>query len=165
MPPKELDQHRHTLLNYFLRRRLSHWDAEDLTQDALLKLLRMEHQQEAFSTGYLYAVARSLMIDKYREANRRKKATHIDLPQEGVVGDNSFNPDFQMEEERLTQQLSERLLALTDLQRTTFIENRLKGRRLQSIANQRAVSLSAVEKVASKANHSVMEFFNREQCA
>jgi len=36
---------------------------------------------------------------------------------------------------------------------------------LQEIAHKREVSLSAVEKVASKANHSVLEVFVEGECA
>ena len=165
MTPEDLQQRSQVLMNYFLHRKLSLWDAEDLAQDVMLKILNMEQRPETLNAGYLYTVARTMMIDKYREASRRHLPDHIGYPQDGLLSDACNNPDFCLEEERLIKRFYQLLQTLTDLQRTTFIENKIGGVGLKTIADQRAVSLSAVEKVACKANQSVLSVFVEGECA
>jgi len=165
MPPDIIRNRSQILLNYFLRRNLNLWDAEDLVQDVMLKILRMQHHPDQLDQAYLYTVARTLMIDKFREATRHKASAHVAYPQDELYCDASHNPDFQVEEQRLLESFYNLLLQLTELQRNTFIENKLEGVGLQEIAHKREVSLSAVEKVASKANHSVLELFVEGECA
>ena len=56
-------------------------------------------------------------------------------------------------EHQLVSMLAKRFENLTSLQQQTFIAQRLEGKTVQDIANERQVSVSAVEKIASKANH------------
>ena len=165
MPSDDLQSRSQSLMRFFLRRNLNRWDAEDLAQDVMLKVLRMERQPDSLNQGYLYTVARTMMIDKFREADRHRLYAHIDYPMEELFCSASHNPDYQLEEERLVERFYDLLLQLTQLQRDTFIGSKVKGVGLQEIADKRQVSLSAVEKVASKANHSVREIFTNHECA
>ena len=72
MPPKSLEQKIPALLKFFARRNVSHWDAEDLVQEVLYKLLAMGRSPITEQDGYLFTVARTLLIDKYRSDTRKK---------------------------------------------------------------------------------------------
>ena len=157
MPEKPLEQKIPALLKFFARRNLSHWDAEDLAQEVLCKLLVMGRSPTTEQDAYLYAVARTLLIDKYRSDARRKATAHTGFNEEDIPDSNYSTPEMDYMEYQLANILSSRFQNLTALQQQTFIAQRLQGKSIQSIADERRVSVSAVEKVASKANRKLRE--------
>lgn len=153
MPHKSLEQKIPALLKFFSRRNVSHWDAEDLAQEVLYKLLAMGRSPITEQDGYLFTVARTLLIDKYRSDTRKKTAAHILFNEEEIASNGGSTPELDYMEYQLVSLLAKRFENLTVLQQQTFIAQRLEGKTVQDIANERQVSVSAVEKVASKANH------------
>lgn len=153
MPHKSLEQKIPALLKFFARRNVSHWDAEDLVQEVLYKLLAMGRSPMTEQDGYLFTAARTLLIDKYRSDARKKSTAHIAFNEEEISSNNGSTPELDYMEYQLVSLLAKRFENLTSLQQQTFIAQRLEGKTVQDIANERQVSVSAVEKVASKANH------------
>jgi len=149
-----LEKYTRILKTYFTRRNLNSWDSEDLTQDVILKLLRMDRTVEDCEPAYLYTIARTMLIDKYRTDSRRLLSAHCSLEGQNLLQDESTEPEFQLQENQLNKIISARLLSMSLLQRQTFVENKFNGVRLQDIANRRKVTLSAIEKTMGKAaNH------------
>ena len=144
------------LLDYYIRRQVSLWDAEDLVQEVLLKVLRMGRAIDEVELPYLYTMARTVLIDKYRAENRHQQSAHISLEDDTVVEDEAHCPDYQLDEIRLHQRLEETLNSLTEIQRKTFIDCKVLGLPMQQVAANRSVSVSAVEKLMSKAKQSVL---------
>ena len=153
MSHKSLEQKIPALLKFFARRNLSHWDAEDLVQEVLYKLLAMGRSPITEQDGYLFTVARTLLIDKYRSDTRKKTTAHIAFNEEEIASNGGSTPELDYMEYQLVSLLAKRFENLTLLQQQTFVAQRLEGKTVQDIANERQVSVSAVEKVASKANH------------
>lgn len=153
MPHKSLEQKIPALLKFFSRRNVSHWDAEDLVQEVLYKLLAMGRSPITEQDGYLFTVARTLLIDKYRSDTRKKTVAHVAFNEEEIASNGGSTPELDYMEYQLVSLLTKRFENLTLLQQQTFIAQRLEGKTVQDIANERQVSVSAVEKVASKANH------------
>ena len=144
------------LQGYYIRRQVSPWDAEDLGQEVLLKILRMGHKVEDVEQPYLYTVARTVLIDKYRTETRHKQTAHIALEDDIAVEDETTCPDYQLNEIRLHQRLEISLNSLTEAQRKTFINCKVLGLPMQQVANNRSVSVSAEEKLMSKAKQSLL---------
>ncbi len=144
-----------TLMEYFTRRNLSQWDAEDLVQDVMLKILKMGRSLNSDEQGYIFTVARTLLIDKYRSDSRHKTTAHVSLDPEQAIFDEHSGPEYQFREHQVINILANNFKNLTELQQETFIDSKVYGKRLQEIAECRKVSVSAVEKVISKAYRSM----------
>ena len=153
------------LHGYFTRRHINHWDAEDLVQEVLLKLWRMERPIESFEGAYIYTVARTTMIDKLRQDTRHKSSYHCDYETTSCASCEQSTPEFYFTEQRLLEKIDQRMKALTELQRQTLVDSKLKGMKNHEIAQLRQVTVSAVEKVIHKARQALREEILSEQCA
>jgi RNA polymerase sigma-70 factor (ECF subfamily) len=67
-----IDRYQQPLLNFFLRLGVYH-DSEDLVQETFLRLYksRMRYQPKAKFTTYLYRIAKTVWIDRYRKVQRQ----------------------------------------------------------------------------------------------
>ena len=54
------------LQQYFGNRGVNHFDAEDLIQDVFVRVLKMDKAELLCSQRYIYRVARSVLVDRYR---------------------------------------------------------------------------------------------------
>jgi len=165
MSDNTIERHTRVLKSYFSRRNLNSWDSEDLAQDVILKLLRMERSVEDCEPAYLYTIARTMLIDKYRTDTRRLLSAHCSLEGQKLLHDESTEPEFQLREDQLNEKIRARLLSMSLLQRQTFVENKFKGVRLQDIANRRKVTLSAIEKTMGKATNHIRKGILESECA
>ena len=156
MPDNPIAPISQLLLNYYIRRHVSLWDAEDLVQDVLLKVLHMGRTVDEVEPAYLYTAARTVLIDKYRHDSRRKQHAHVAMDADLAFEDESASPDYQLDELRVHERLEHTLNGLTEIQRKTFIDCKIHGLPMQQVANDRHVSVSAVEKLMSKAKQSLL---------
>jgi RNA polymerase sigma-70 factor, ECF subfamily len=112
-------------LRRFIRRRVRHpQDAEDITQDALMRLYRAapDLQDERALEGWMYRIARTAIIDHHRRAASRPEPVDIER---GPVEPIADEPDEPRADEALTSCLGvllervpehyRRALELTDL--------------------------------------------------
>ena len=155
MNPVKFAEKQQKLTQFFRRRNISACDTEDLVQEVWLKLWRIGKPMDSYEQAYIYTVARTLMIDKFRVDSRQQRSHQVSVDMDELVDQRAPTPDYQLEEQRLLEQVERSFNALTQLQQQTFIESKLKGLKVQEIADSRQVSVSAAEKIISKATHSI----------
>lgn len=146
-----------TLRRFYRSRHLSHWDAEDMTQDVMCKLLSMGRPPEQEQQAYIYTVARTLLIDKYRSDTRKKTMAHSSFEEEDMLYAADSSPELELFASRLSILLQQRFDALTNLQQQTFMDCKIKGKQLKDVATERGVSVSAVEKIVRKVRTKMLE--------
>jgi RNA polymerase sigma-70 factor (ECF subfamily) len=158
LPPPEQISHayRRPLMTYFLRHTGDHAEAEDLTQEALLRALRAG-DGEAIETpdGFVFTIASNLLRDRARKRITRQADRHVSLYPPGD-GETAAEPRqlaaedlpadrVLMGKEKLRRTL-DALAELPDRTREIFILFRVERLRQTEIAARLGISVSAVEK-------------------
>jgi RNA polymerase sigma factor (sigma-70 family) len=127
----------------FIRQRVGNEaDAEDILQDVWYQLTTtVDTEPIEQISGWLFAVARNKIIDRYR---RRQPASLSSLLPEadepgaedlaGILLDNSENPESANLRSLFWKTLQEALDELPEEQRTVFIQNELEGIPFRDIA-------------------------------
>ncbi|GIP51099.1 RNA polymerase sigma factor [Paenibacillus vini] len=92
-----------TLFKYSMRITGNRWDAEDLTQDALLKVTEAvrKNPERPVTKAYLYRIAKHAWIDGQRA--QKIRTVPYDRTMEAAA------PDFMLSSRELLEQLAERL--------------------------------------------------------
>lgn len=134
-----------TRLRQYLRRRVADPAlADDLLQEIFVKAaaaMRTPHAPQNL-TGWLYAAARTTVIDYYRAA----KPDTVELDEE--------YPEQPIDDERLHQELAlclkPMVLQLPAIYRDTLIATEFEGKTLQRVADELGLSLSAIKSRASR---------------
>lgn len=144
-------KYRDVLRRYFLRRRFSHEEAEDSTQDVFARLARKGGLADLLNLqAYLFETASSVATDRYRRNAARQADSHQSY-------DETIHapPDFSLEEVHQGRSDVERLIAalneLPERSRNAFILARMEGLNHSEIARLLGISVSAVEKHVIKA--------------
>lgn len=114
-----LETHGPRLLLFARQQTRSHEDAEDVLQDAMVKLVEKIHHDE-FVGGpeawqpYLYTTIRRLAIDLSRRDDRRRRREDLVGGDEEPSTQESFDPWFESEssDDETRRQLEEKLRAL-----------------------------------------------------
>lgn len=121
-------------------------DAEDLAQEALIRLIRSP-TQAANTEAYLLRIASNLLRDRFRRDRSQRRPLHDsfemelhDLPSEEPGGERVYE-----DKERLSRFL-EALDQLPPRCRQVFLLQRYEGLTYTSIAKRLQISVSAVEK-------------------
>ena len=127
----------------FIRQRVGNEaDAEDILQDVWYQLTTtVDTESIEQLSGWLFAVARNKIIDRYR----RRQPASLDslLPDTdepgaadlaGILLDNSHNPETANLRSLFWKTLQEALDELPEEQRTVFIQNELEGIPFKDIA-------------------------------
>lgn len=158
LPPPEQISHayRRPLMTYFLRHTGDHAEAEDLTQETLLRALRAG-DGEAIETpdGFVFTIASNLLRDRARKRITRQADRHVSLYPPGD-GETTAEPlqlaaedlpadRVLMGKEKLRRTL-DALAELPDRTREIFILFRVERLRQTEIAARLGISVSAVEK-------------------
>jgi RNA polymerase sigma-70 factor (ECF subfamily) len=108
------DQHAHALWTYVVGlTNGDHGRAQDVVQETLLRAWRnpaVLEQTRGSGRGWLFTVAKRIVIDEWRAASRRPRVVTDQIPQQAVVAD-------------VQQQVVDRQLVLAAL-RTLSIEHR-----------------------------------------
>jgi RNA polymerase sigma factor (sigma-70 family) len=145
------------LLSYFLRRIKDRSQAEDLVQDALLRVIRasgsevIEHPE-----SYVFKVAANLLKDSRRHAVRHPTVTCAALEEEAggevdatLVDERS--PERVLDGETSLAQVLQALSELSELTRNVFILFRLEHMKQKDIATLYGIAQSTVEKHVMRA--------------
>ncbi|MEM8847354.1 MAG: RNA polymerase sigma-70 factor [Bacteroidota bacterium] len=121
--------------------------AEDLVQDAFIKLWN-NCKKVLFekARGFLFAVAKNAF---YNQVEHQKVV--LKYEQQSQKKSNLETPEFQMEEKEFMAQLQEAIAQLPEGQREVFLLNRLDNKTYKEIAEFLGVSQKAVEKRMHKA--------------
>ena len=145
------------LLSYFLRRVRDRAQAEDLVQDALLRVIRasecevIEHPE-----SYVFKVAANLLKDSRRHAVRHPTvgSTAIEEDAVGAVAErlvDERSPERVLDGETSLAQVLQALSELSELTRNVFILFRLEHMKQKDIATLYGIAQSTVEKHVMRA--------------
>ena len=136
---------RNSLRSYLLRQVRDPAVADDLLQDVFIKALasiRAERQLENL-TGWLYAVARTTVIDHHRSS----RSTNEEI--------NDNTPNVEADDERLHQELATCLRPLAEqlppIYRDTLLATDFQGEKMRFLAAKQSLSVSAIKSRASRA--------------
>jgi RNA polymerase sigma-70 factor (ECF subfamily) len=145
----ELDaRFRASLLAYFHRRTGNIQEAEDLTQETFIRLIRSEKFQKAEeANAFVFRVATNLLRDRAR-AHFRHHARLVPLDPETVELKlvEGIDPErVFIAKESLSRALTH-LAALSERTRNIFVLFRVEGMKQKDIASAYGISVSAVEK-------------------
>lgn len=145
------------LLSYFLRRVSDRAEAEDLVQDALLRVIRaaecevIEHPE-----SYVFKVAANLLKDSRRHAVRHPTVAYVAVEEdtggrleETLIDERS--PERVLAGETSLAQVMRALNELNELTRNVFILFRLEHMRQKDIAALYGIGQSTVEKHVMRA--------------
>ena len=155
------------LMSFFLRRTGSRQDAEDLTQEVFLRILRRDEDLPAdYAEVFIFKIAANLLRDRARQASAHRKTDHLSLdpldPTAAPAGDGLIE-DLGPERVLLSQEaLAAALQALDRLGERTrdiFVLYRLEKMKQREIAALYGISVSSVEKYVARATeHLAMVF-------
>ena len=136
-------QNESSLKRYLQTVSRSRQDAEDLTQEAWIKLARNGSAGLSNPRGYLLRIARSVGIDYNRTSRSRLKHHEIDVCLS--VPDDRADPYRCTEDRDQLRQLMEIIEDLPERQRRLLIAARLEQRGHAALAKEFDVSLRTVE--------------------
>jgi RNA polymerase sigma factor (sigma-70 family) len=145
------------LLSYFLRRVSDRAEAEDLVQDALLRVIRasecevIEHPE-----SYVFKVAANLLKDSRRHAVRHPTVAYLAVEEDtgGKVEEtlvDERSPERVLDGETSLAQVLRALSELSELTRNVFILFRLEHMKQKDIAALYGIGQSTVEKHVMRA--------------
>lgn len=134
--------HSRTVFNYIYYKFGNEEKAHDAVQEAFVKLWEnCAKVTPEKARAFVYTVANNLYLnvlkaEKVRLKYKDEKAVHITVQ----------NPEYLMEEQEFRAKLEAALAALPENQRTTFLLNRIDGKKYAEIAEMEGVSVKAIEK-------------------
>ena len=156
-----LRRHRTPLVNYFCRMVRDPALAEDLAQEAFLRVYQARHRYEAEArfTTWLYRIATNLALNAIRD---RKPVVSVDMPtgREGEPASSRLADSRPSVEQRMIESDRQRLIrqaieALPGNQRAAVILHKYQEVDYQQIARVLGVSVSAVKSLLFRAYESL----------
>lgn len=137
-------QLRQGLLSYLTRRLPNDVQVEDLLQDVFLKAVTTLRAEKPIDnmTGWLYTTARTTLVDYYRANKQHLQELDFDIAIEE-------EEDFTQHQE-LANCLRPFIEELPAAYRDTLIATELQEKKLQVLADEQGVSLSAIKSRAAR---------------
>ncbi|ADV47923.1 RNA polymerase, sigma-24 subunit, ECF subfamily [Cellulophaga algicola DSM 14237] len=130
-----------TVFNYIYYKYGNEEKAYDVVQEAFIKLWENCAKVSAEKAkSFVYTVANNLYLNVIKAEKVRLKYAKetLDVSHE--------TPDFILEEKEFKKKLETALSDLPENQRTTFLLNRIDGKKYKEIAEMEGVSIKAIEK-------------------
>jgi len=141
------DTHAETLRNFLYYRCRDMQQAEDLTQEAFLKLWKnCKKVLYEKARGFLFAVAKNAFYNQV--AHNKVVLEYTRLPHSGIDPE---TPQFRLEEKEYMERLQGAINELPEGQREVFLMNRVDKVTYKEIAKMLGISETAVEKRMQKA--------------
>ncbi len=137
---------RSSLRNYLRRHVSDICVAEDLLQDIFVKALAAikDNRAPKNPAGWLYAAARTTVVDYYRSSRSGAKELDEDLPDTQHADDELLHQELAM----CLRPLAQKLPAIY---RDTLLATDLDGQTMRSLAKAQGLSVSAIKSRASRA--------------
>ncbi|WP_422860802.1 RNA polymerase sigma factor [Flagellimonas sp. S174] len=130
-----------TLFNFIYYKFGNEEKAHDAVQEAFVKLWENCSKVEPEKAkSYLYTVANNMYLNVLKSEKVRLK--YAQTPKEH----SNESPEFLLEEKEYKKKLDNALNSLPENQRTTFLLNRIDGKKYAEIAEMEGVSVKAIEK-------------------
>ncbi len=130
-----------TIFNYIYYKFGNEEKAHDAVQEAFVKLWEnCSKVTPDKAKSFVYKVANNLSLNMIKA--EKVRLNYAKSANEG----SSESPEFIMEEKEFKQKLDDALDALPENQRTTFLLNRIDGKKYAEIAEMEGVSVKAIEK-------------------
>ncbi|MBQ4914148.1 RNA polymerase sigma factor [Maribacter sp. MMG018] len=130
-----------TIFNYIYYKFGNEEKANDAVQEAFVKLWEnCSKVSPAKAKSFLYTVANNLYLNVIKAEKVRLKYA------DKTLKTTNENPEFILEETQFKEKLENALNGLPDNQRTTFLLNRIDGKKYAEIAEMEGVSIKAIEK-------------------
>ena len=131
-----------TVFNYIYYKFGNEEKANDAVQEAFVKLWEnCSKVAPEKAKSYLYTVANNLYLNVIKAEKVRLK--YADQHSHSI---NKESPEYVLEEKQFQKKLDDALDALPENQRTTFLLNRIDGKKYSEIAEMEGVSVKAIEK-------------------
>jgi RNA polymerase sigma-70 factor (ECF subfamily) len=138
----------------FLRVRLAlEADRDDIIQDLMIRLLRIENLESKLTSdsanakAYLLSIAANLVKDLYR--HKQVRGVHSDDAL-GIISSDSDNPEKRLSSQQTLTKVSEVLDSVKPVQKEAFLSNRLDNKSYRQISEEMGVSVSTIERHISK---------------
>jgi RNA polymerase sigma factor (sigma-70 family) len=133
--------HSKTVFNYIYYKFGNEEKARDAVQEAFVKLWEnCAKVSPEKAKSYVYTVANNLYLNVIKAEKVRLKHR-----KDGTTTTRQ-DPEFLMEEQQFKEKLEQALSALPENQRTTFLLNRIDGKKYAEIAEIEGVGIKAIEK-------------------
>lgn len=141
-------RHRPALVRYLLHHGQSREDAEDMAQDALVRLTqKYPHADIANVEAYLIRIASNLLRDRHRRDQSHHTAGHVTLDEvPDEMADEVPSSERVYEDKERLRAFLEALDALPSRCRHIFVLQRFEGLTYSAIARRLEISVSTVEK-------------------
>lgn len=143
-------RYRPALTAFFLRRIQNPSEAEDLTQEVLLKLLELSDDAVSRPDAYIFRIASNLVRDRYRRLQVRDSWRSDTLFRDHEAAD-YIDPLRVLEGRESVGRVAAALMELSQRSREILILFRLERVRKREIAESYGISVSAVDKHIIKA--------------
>ena len=140
---------------FFLRRSGNHAEAEDLTQEAFVRMLSIP-EGATRPEAYVFQIAANLLVDEHRK--RRVREQHrLDATRDIDLGVDYLDPHAIASGRERMAALTAALQELPERMRAMFILYRFENMSQEMIGSAYGISASAVKQQIAKA----MVFLNR----
>ena len=144
------ERYRQPLTAYFRRRVGSANEAEDLSQEVFLRLVRRSDLERIDNPeAFLFRTAVNLLRDRARRGKARE--SRLVAAAQGADGVEELSPERVFDSRQHLALVLEVLAQLDERARDAFILHRLEGMKHAQIAELYGVSVSSVEKYIIKA--------------
>ena len=160
-------RYRTPLMNYFLRRVRDRAEAEDLTQEVFLRIVRRPDPAPLENAEvFLFSIAANLLRDRARRAQSHRRADHRslddpthELNSPALIEDRA--PDRVLVSQESLGEVLRALDELGERTRDIFILYKLEKMKHREIGALYGLSASAVEKYVRKATAHLARRFGR----
>ena len=153
-----IGRHQAKLVNFF-RRQGAYDDAEDLTQETLLRLFRYRHKYRptAKFTTFLYTLARHAWVDHLRQMQKRERIA------ERGAAEQVDRDDRAQDQARLRLDAQTALAQLPEKLRSVVVLSLYQGLRYEDIAAVLAVPVGTVKSRMFLAMNRLRETFEKNK--
>ena len=143
-------RYRPALMAFFVRRIRNPSEAEDLTQEVLMRLIELADDQISQPDAYIFRIASNLVRDRHRRLTVRE-AWRADYTYRECSTADYVDPLRLLEGREAVGRVSDALAELPQRTREIFMLFRLERMRKREIADGFGISVSAVDKHIIKA--------------
>ena len=147
---------RPALLAYFMRRVRNHAEAEDLTQELLMRVMQKDLSDISSPEAYIFQMAANLLADRARRLKVRAHYRDMTLRSEDRAIE-TIDPHRITVGRMELGQIGKALGTLPERTRTIFILYRIECMGQDAIAEAFGISVSAVKKQVARAMAALMK--------